>query len=295
MIISELLRGMQIPQADYIFDNKKDFLKLVPYLRERIEGEWSVIVIGLKYKEIEDIISLHLPDYTNVTVFTSKEIKEKLSLKYPQFISKTKTKHEMYIDILKSYDNLTFTKAAMNEIYSRCSANLEEIKEAIPKIVKAIPEDKKIMVGNLVGIDVTEVDRVLEKQEVAFASDVINAYLLKDKLYKIPKKGSRLSKFKYKKAVAYRDILISTLGKRQAFYACRKYIKELLDEKIKFMDGEDCKNIDILTVVSYFEILHAWLTFKVSNPNQFEICLWEIERRQKDDSSFRETFLGINT
>lgn len=263
----------------------KDFLKLVPYIREKIEGEWLILLIDFKYKEIEEVIQMNIPEYANITFYTSQDIKENLSLKYPHLIEKDKTKREHYMEYMATV-NSNFTNKAVNEIYARNSGNLAEIKLTIEKVIK--------VAGDVDLIDVKHVDKVIEKEDRVFTRDVILAYLLHNNKL-VPKKGSSLSKYWYVNRHELKDKYREFVTEEVAFYACRKFLKLLYDERVKSLNGKDYKEAEIVDIIDYYELCHAWSTFKLSVPSQFEACLMNIERRRENDSIINSAILGIDT
>lgn len=285
MHIIKYSKDITLPKADYIFEKLSDFKKIAPYIRRKIEGEWLIILLKFTYKEVEEVIAMNIPEFANLEIYVSEDIRDNLALKYSEFIVKDKSKYELYLDFLDKL-SIDIDDKAARELYSRNKGNIKEIKTCIDKIKESF--------NDIQFITVKEVNKVIEKDDTVYAKEVIYAYLL-DKNPDIPSKGSRLSRYKYMNPRELRDKLLENIDERIAFYACRKVLKYLYDEKVNYLNAKECKELEICKVLDYYTIAHAWLTFRISKPSQFEICLLEIERRKQNASIFGRTILGIDT
>lgn len=285
MRIIKYTKETTLPKADYIFEKISDFKKIAPYIKEKIEGEWLIILLKFNYKQIEEVISMDIPECANLHFYVTEDIKDKLSLKYPDAVEKDRSKFDIYLDYIDSI-NLSTDDKVIRELYTRNRGNLEEIKICVNRL-KELEKEHGF-------IDMSILDKVIEKDEVVYAKDVIYTYLLSNNT-DVPKRGSILSRYRYRNKHTMRDKLLDNISEEVAFYAIRKVLKSLYDEKINYLNAKECKELEVCKVLDYYTIAHAWLTFKMSKPSQFEICLLEIERRERNDSIFTRTILGSYT
>lgn len=285
MRIIKYSKEVTLPKADYIFEKLSDFKKVAPYIKRKIEGEWLIILLNFSYKQVEEVIAMDVDECANLHFYVAEDIRDKLALKYPSAIVKDKSRYDIYLEYVDSL-NLTTNDKVIREIYVRNKGNLEEIKICINKLILETQDVGEITLKDL--------DKIIAKDDVVYAKDVVYAYLLYD-IDDVPRKGSRLSKYKFLNRKDLKDKLLDNISERTAFYSCRKVLKNLYDEKVKYLNAKECKELDVCKVLDYYTIAHAWLTFKLAKPSHFEICLMEIERRKNNDSIFTRTILGSCT
>ena len=274
--------------SDYIFDKLYNFQKLVPFLRKKIQGEWLIILADLTLKDLETIeTKLEIPDYVKVQIYLSRDVYNNFVIKYPKYITKEKTRAEVYKDIIINLPKLIEPRAE-KELYSRCNANIEMILDNLPEILSRAEEHEVITYR-----DVTS---VVMPQEAVYASDVIKSLIAVNNMF-IPKKGHPLSRFKYS-AVEPNVLvlkLIDSIGRDYAFYALRKCVNTFYEEKLKYLKNIETKNDYIYDVVDIYTLLYMQLFFNSSKPQHLISLIYLIERRQNNDAHLLErTLLSVD-
>lgn len=281
MQIMKLGKDTQFPYSDFIFEKYKDYIKVVPYLIPKIQGTWTVTLVDFTMEQMKEVEASNLPSFVEIIAYMKADLMEVFLQEFPKYTVNTKSSWDQMIEVIIS-KKLDATGKALKMLYNRCKGNADEIFRKLNDIEKIIPE------GGM--ITEKEVDALVKEEDVIYSRDIILSLLLKgDK--GIPSRGNYLSKFKNADTIKLVDRFVSELGRNYAFYALRKYIKKLYDNKMKFIQNKDCKDEQVLKRIDVFTLAHALVCFEMSNPKQLYVVLDEIERRNKNDSDFRRTFL----
>lgn len=271
-------------EADYVFEKLSDFEKLVPYLYPKIDGEWSIIFLGFSLKDLlycEE--KLDIPEYVNIVAYVSKDVHDRFLARYPKYVEKEVSNHERYKEVLKSIPRI-MTAKAIRELYSRFHGNIERIEEALEEIIKNNPDKETI--------DIKDVDSVVVESETVYAKELLYAFLIYDNEL-IERRGNPLSGYRWKRPWELYEKIVRSLGRDFAFYAIRKQVEYLIDEKIKYMHNEDYKE----QIVEYLDtdmLAELYGSFHIYGPASLSVLLRNIGRRKRDDSLFKGKVFTVN-
>ena len=281
MQIMRLGKDTQFPYSDFIFEKYKDYIKVVPYLIPKIQGRWTIILVDFTMEQMKEVEASNLPSFVEITSYMKPDLMDIFLQEFPKYMVNTKSSWDQMVEVI-IYKKLDATSKALKMLYSRCKGNIDEIFRKLNDIEKIVPE------GGM--ITEKEVNALVKEEDTIYSRDILLSLLLHgDK--SIPRRGNYLSKFRNANVTNLVDRFVGDLGRDYAFYALRKYTKKLYDNKMKFIQNKDCKDEQVLKRIDVFTLAHALMCFEMSNPKQLYVVLDEIERRNKNDSDFRRTFL----
>lgn len=269
---------------DYVFEKLTDFERLVPYLFPKIDGDWCIVLLGFSLKDlIYCVEKIDVPEFINIQAYVTKDVQDRFLSRYPKYIEETKTNKELYKEFLKTVPKM-MTAKAIRELYSRFHGNIQRIEEAMVEILSNTSE-KDI-------IDIRDIDEVIIESESVYAKEVLYTFLLHDNEL-VEKRGTPLSGYRWKKPWELYAKIVRTLGTDYAFYAIRKQVEKLLDEKIKYMHNEEYKE----SIVEYIDtdaIAELYATFNLYGPKALYVILNNIGRRKQDDSLLKGKVITID-
>lgn len=269
-------RSTVIPKSDFLFDKVKDLEKLAPYLMPKLEGKWKIICVGLTLKELiyiqEKVI---IPEDVEILFYVSQDIIARFTDRFPKVLGKDKTNKELYQELIKNLPKLISDSAAYS-LYNKFQGNLKRIEESIVELIDASADSPMI--------EPKHVDAVSLVNNNVYAKDVLYTYLLHSDIT-IPKKGHIYSRYRWKNPEDMYTKLIDSIGTRFAFYAIRKQLSNLVDNKIAYMNNKECdiitSNVDVMWLSELYSsfLLYSW--------ESLPILMENILRRERDDSLFK--------
>lgn len=247
---------------DYILEDIKILKKLLPYLTKKIKGEWKIYLIKFKLSEIEFLKTEY--KYIKFIVMLSKEDMEQVK----GDIKKIST-WDSYLEYL-SMVNKNMSNKTISELYRRSKGNLATIIETIQSLEVLYPNSQNITIAQL--------DKILIKEDIVYARDVVLAMLLKkNKL--LSTKGSIYSKYKFSNYLNLYLKLRDIMNADVAFYAIKKQIKKLYDIKMSDLNNEDIdkRKVELCKYIDIYEILYLHTIINLLNYNQIYILfvLWD--------------------
>lgn len=280
MRLLKISKDTRYPKSDLAFDDVKKFYDQLPYLYPKIQGQWIILIVEPKPKEIEELFEGGLvPDYLDVRVYARPDVVSSFVAKYPKFAIVEKSKWEAFNDILADLDRVIEDKAA-KALYRRCHGSTEMILERLEEI-------KKNTVG---AITFADVDKYVLEDKVIYARDVMFSIWVSCR-EDIPRKGHILSRYVYMNPDKTADSFVSNLGTKYAFYALRKYIRRAYKDKLRFLDGKDPKDRVLCECIDVDTCTHAYAAFELSNPDQLYVVLEALKGRREDARILTNTLL----
>lgn len=251
--LTEMTKDLKVSNADYVFDKSDKFLALLPYLTHKLVGDWYIVLVEPKLELVRNILDLNsIPEYVKLELLIEPSLLSQLMLERPSLAVKKLSVWETYQSMIAALDRIIDPKA-VGEIYHRVGPNKEALREALELLCEKV-QDRKI-ISKDVRLYISDNRRV-------YANQVVKAFLLKDK-----KRWDIFREYEY------------DLGTNIAFYAMRKYVRKLLNEKNKYLRNEDTKD-RLVQEVDAFTINHAFYTFELANnPMQLIPVLHAIENR----------------
>lgn len=279
--IIQLDKHTRFPKCDLLVEHFVDFEKLYPHLQPKLRGNWTIVFVGIGVDVIKNIKENYVVgEYVNILCYVNKDVLDRAMLMFKDIQEDKLTKWEKYIEIIKT-TKLSMNNKILRELYRRAQGNTDKIEEVINSLEKKYGESAEIKIK--------ELNSVIIKDESVYARDVVLTLLLKNNS-NIKRKGSRYSIYKYKDLNKVTQSLIDSLGRKYAYYAIRKYIRDLFVEKDNYLLNKEVKNAEVVKYVDAYEILHLKLLFEAGNPDMLEACLYIHERRRFNDCLFRKTF-----
>lgn len=233
-------RDMSLYSYDYVFEKVDKFYSRMPFFLPKLEGDWKVALVEPKFNDLSDIMdSSCIPDYLYLTIIVDEKILEQVYLTHPELVKAEKTNWEKYKDLLTTAP-FSMDDKVMRELYYRAGPREKDLREALNTLsvypVVTMPVLNKHFI---------KVNRV-------FASNVVQKFLL----------GW------HKQAWKMLAVLEQEVGSRIAFYAMRKYIRTVYEEKTKYLRNEETKEW-IVTKVDGYTIIRMYTLFEqAASPEQ---------------------------
>lgn len=276
----------RVPKGmDYLFEDYEEFMKVFPYLKYgRVDGfKWKISFIDVTIEEARILAEFGFPDCVEASMYLKKDILRRLLQENVQLKEEKLSNYDKYKLMIQEFP-LLFENKAMSELYRRASGNLENIASLLNEL--------KMLYYDVGIIRVSHINTVIIREDRVYARDVILSLLLSNNT-KVPRKGHVLSQYCYKNWRKLYDELYKELGEEIAFYALRKSVKKLYENKIKYLKNETIiKDVEIVKFVDVCELMFAHMYFQNGNKKQTEAILRIIEGRRSDVSLFEGTFLS---
>ena len=227
----------KIPEVDYTLEKVEDLERLLYVLTPKLSGIWKIAIVDFKVKEVKEILaSDNIPNYIHLVVLLPNAKLDQVLLEFPKFQQKQKSNKELYKDLVAGLSHLLEEKA-MWSLYNSMSGNLNKLSEALEKLDKECEGTT---------ITTKQVKDTFELRRVVYASEVIEAFLTKD----------RHRWFKYR-------TLVNEIGEEYAYYALYKQVRKLLADKTDYLNNRDVNNRAVTKIDAPF-ICYAYYLF-VSN------------------------------
>lgn len=233
-------RDMSLYSYDYVFEKVDKFYSRLPFFLPKLEGDWKVALVEPKFNDLSDILDSSLiPDYLYLTIIVDEKILEQVYLTHPKLVNAEKTNWEKYKDLLAE-STFSMDDKVMRELYYRAGPREKDLREAL-NLLSVYP----VVTMTILNKHFIKVNRV-------FARNVVQKFLL----------GW------HKQAWKMLTVLEQEVGSRIAFYAMRKYIRTVYEEKTKYLKNEETKEW-IVTKVDGYTIIRMYTLFEqAANPEQ---------------------------
>ena len=240
--------------ADYYFTKYKEYLDIKPYLVPKIKGVWQLCLVDLKVSEIESIIDEKLSDAYSLLVYLPANSLDSFVQNHPELAARKETFKEAITNYIATYKH--------------------EVKpDVIPEMIKRLGHKSKLIIQFLdvmqfrleedEPLTIKHVRKWVPKQSPIYASNVAEAFLLK-------RKSRWWLVEKYEQEV----------GPRIAYYAVRKYIRKLFEDKCCYLRNEEIKNFLASKVDTYSIIAFYYCFTLYDKPSQLWLVLDCFEKRR---------------
>lgn len=238
--------------VDYLYEKEDKFLSVLPYLKRKIEGDWKIAILEPDIKFVRRTFDEQLvPEYVELALYMERSIAERIMIEKPQLAVKEKTAFEKYMDSISEMKILIRPDAA-KELYRRVGTN----KAKLPEYLLNLSQLSK---GE---ITVADVRREVADERTLYASDVVNSFLLHERW-----RWTRYEKF------------VKMLGRDYAYYAIRKYITKLLNEKNAYLRNEET-SIRVIDKIDSVSVCAAFTIFNTTRPEELDICMQMLDRNE---------------
>lgn len=253
-------KDTRIRDADYLFEDVDKFKKLLPYLRKKIEGTWEIAILEPDIKSVREFAdSESIPGYVTVSLYLDRHVAEQIASEKPKLFIKEKTAYEKYLDLISDMKILIEPKAA-KELYQRVGTDKSKIPEYLQELSNTSNEK----------ITVNDVRKTVNDERRLYASDVVNAFLLK----------TRWRWSQYNK-------LVSNLGRDYAYFSMRKYISKLLEEKNDYLQNKDT-TLRVVDKIDALSINLAYVLFNTTKASELDTCMYLLDNKAKARSVLEE-------
>lgn len=224
----------KLPEADYVLDKSEKLLSLLEVLTPKFKGEWDILLVDPRIKEVKNLVDLDLiPDYVNCVLYLPQAKLDIVVMDYPKLAPKQKSNKEVYKEMISGLSHM-IDKGAMWLIYNTIGSNLSSLQEAIDKLDKECEGTT---------ITVKQVQNTFAVQKRVYASDVLRAFLVKDR-------------YRWLKL----NTLVRDLGQDYAYHAIYKQVRELLAQKDAYLHNEDTKG-NVVQIVDAPFICYVYVLF----------------------------------
>lgn len=229
-----LKKGTKFRKSDYVLDKPEKLPDLVVNLTPKFEGSWEIILLDPKIVQIRELLDMDsIPRWINVYIYINKVKMEQIVLDYPKFEPKEESPRDafkaMIADLKNSIDN-----AAAEYLFDAVGRRTEDLQDALIKL------DNECENGT---ITLKQVQGSFQYTKRVYASEVLEAFMTKN----------RYRWYKFEK-------FTHDLGDKIAYYALRKQVKKLLQDKNAYLHNEDVKNKLVATVDAPF-ICYVYVLF----------------------------------
>lgn len=245
-------RDVRIYDVDYLLEDSEKFLKLIPYLKKKIEGEWRIAILEPDIQFVRKVEDENLvPDFVTLELYLDKSVAERLITERPKLFVEKKTPYEKYLDTIGELKVLIESKAA-TDLYRRVGVNKEKLSEYLVHLASTVDGI----------IKVSDVRREVPDERKVYSSDVINSFIMHDR-------------YRWKKY----ETLVSELGTSYAYYSMRKYTERLIAEKNRYLLNEETelRNIDKLNAPG---ICLAYMIFHTTKVSELDLCMYLLDNKE---------------
>ena len=250
-------KGLQW-SGDYILENGDDFFKLLPYLYTPLVGKWKIVLLELTIADARRVIDCqNIPNDVEVEMYLPMEDLERLELERPHLVVEKVSPYDVFMQLIAQLPVIVDPNAS-SAIYHRAGPDPDNLKTALNDVMQVCDGER---------ITLQDVNKVLLDNRRVYASDVVRAFI-----------GPRTIRNRW----YWVEKLVEELGNDIAYYAVRKYIRQLLLNKNKYMLNQEVEKRFEREVaeIDAYTIAHAYTTFcKYDNPKLFYPALLSLERR----------------
>jgi len=242
-----------LPESDYVLETSDKFFDIVNLLTPKFNGSWEFVLIDPKLKFVKDLISNKtLPDWINVILLLSNKKIEEVVLQYPEYQPKDKSRKEQLNDIIAELTHV-IDNSAKKALLTALGHNMEELRTTLLKLDKECTGEK---------ITLKQVQGEINYTKRVYASDVVNAFLLRD--------ARRWNLY---------NTLVREIGAEISYYAMYKYVKSLLTEKENYLLNKDIKKFIVKRIDAPL-VCYAYTLF-ANSTNHYQLygILYCLENR----------------
>lgn len=258
-----------------VCENFKDVCKCIDnFIIPPIGGNWNICFIEASYQDVEKLKEKQFPNFIDITVFASEEVIKSQGIRI-----EVKSKWEQYLDYIATYPKVIENKA-MKDIYYGMNQDLDSIFIILDKFA----DDPDITT-----ITTQTIRNYISYESSIYPSDVVCSILCYKRNFK------DFSKYNKRNPVRYIINLEQLLGKAYAFYAVRKYVKQLAELKLKYLNGKEIKGNfvqkNLIKVIDIYEIIYMDILMQSAQTEDLLILLELLERRETGASFFLKEIL----
>lgn len=244
-------------KGDYILSSWSEYAKVMDYIKyPTLDGNPIRVVLWCwTMTDIRELLKCGEYKSCEYTAVLKQDTLSTLLAEFPEFREKEKSSWEVYQEFLKSYHRI-LKPEVVNALYNRTKGKIDAIKEALEQLDAMFPRS--------VTLTLKEVDLVLVAKKEVYARDVVLALLLCNNPI-IPLRGHRYSKYRTMNIFSKLTMLEDTIGRSYAFYAMRKFLQKLDEDKQRYLKGEATKDIKdkfILEHIDTYSLLTARFIFE---------------------------------
>jgi hypothetical protein len=250
--IKKSKKGVDFDTYDYVCEDVQKFYELLPFLLPKIEGRWSVMLIEPKLQDIRVFLDTSLlPSFIDLTITMEPSQLSQLYLERPNLVEKEKSNWDVYLDMISQWD-VPIEVKAMRELYWRKGPKEQDLREAMD-----------VLRGYMI-VTMKEINKHFVRKNRTYANQVVKDFLLGN----YPRAWKALTALEFE------------IGTTVAFYALRKSIRHICEEKSKYLQNQETREWVVEKVDGYTILLLFWLFEEATGPAQLYLIFSMFERRQ---------------
>ena len=240
-------------QADYVLDSIDKFYVTLDFLTPKFEGKWVFLLIDPSIAFTKELVrNESIPDWVDIYIQMSQKKINEVTRDFPNLAPKERTRREEFNDLLAGLTHLVDKKAS-KLLYDAYKEDKKETTAIILKLDKEVEGDS---------ITAKQIQGQIIYNKHTYASDVINSFLLN--------RPNRWQLY---------DKLIHELGLCYAFYACRRYVNKLLEQKELYLQNKDV-SLFAVKFIDAPSICFAYVLFaNATNYKQLYAVMYNLQQR----------------
>lgn len=254
------LKGKDLSVYSYIVESLSDFYELVEVISVPIKGKYNILLYS---NDAPGLLNLYKVSdsykHMNITVaIKDKNVISKLKLSLPN--AEIGTQHSLYEQMLElvKQKNLVIETTALSKLYGSVNTSFEEIEDALNKLEEAY--------GKYNLISVSDLAKIIVIREVTYPRQVMMAYLRQERY-----RTNTLTKS------------IKDFGDKMVFYAIRKNIDKIREEKLEFIrSGKGSKSIANIPLNNIMLMYYIFVINGLGLPKDPTIALYAYEKGVKE-------------
>lgn len=260
----------------YVFEKYGDLVKVLDkFLIPPIGGNWEFCLIDARYQDVKKLQETVIADFVNITLYLQVEVLTALG------IATEKTKPwDIYLEYVSTYPKPIDNKV-LKTIYYGMNRDIDNIFS----VLDGLAEDDTVS-----KIDMSVIQNFLSYESTIYPSDVVCSLLC----YK--RDFAEFKRFNKRHPMNFINQLIGVLGESYAYYAVRKYVDKLFQNKLSYLNtGEskaDFTQKKLIDCIDIHELTYLYILMHSSQSTNLYITLEILERREKDVSVFYKTLLA---
>ena len=252
-----LKKGVKLPKVDYVLDKPEKLSDLISNLTPKFQGTWEIILLDPKITQVNEILELDdVPKWIDGYIYVNNAKMEQILLDFPKYQPKEVSVRDAYKSMIADLKHGIDVKAA-DYLFEAVGRRVEDLQDALIKLDNECEQQN---------ITLKQVQGSFQHTKRVYASEVLEAFMTHDRY--------RWYKF---------DKLTHDLGDKITYYALKKQIRLLLQNKNKYLHNEDVKSRIVEKVDAPF-ICYVYVLFANSN-NYLDLrgILCAIENRSAEN------------
>lgn len=268
-------KHINVKSFHMVCEKYKDVCKCIDtYIVPPIGGNWKICFIEATYQDVEKLKEKQLPAFMDITVFADEAVLHSQGVTLEE-----RSKWDIYMEYISTYSKVIDNKA-MKNLYYGMNQDLDSIFVVLNKFEND---------NNIPKITLKTIQNYISYESSVYPSDVVCSILC----YK--RNIDDFSRYNKRHPIKYITDLEQLLGKSYAFYAVRKYVQQLTELKLNYLNGKEMKGNfvqkNLIKVIDVYEIVYMNILMQSARTEDLLILLDLLERRETGASFFLKEIL----